>query len=398
MDTNIDNAPTRPVRIDESQLAIINKKKQINKLEEMRLEQIGFSSTLCTQIDCVIHVLSESIERVKISLILPKLLENPRHLKEVLKGTKYEQGVSMVNDFMRRRDIIVKEKRPPLMDHGMIKIIDYFQRNYSIYQLFPKVMSSLTREERKLLLAFEMLFNIACQHLLRTSKSEITKERKLHQMYRENESLKASISELRAKLRSQKVTLRWKMAAKEAYIRKYDDDLAYKKWQNNVRIQNEIEKCSRVIRTNHKASLEKQQELEKELEKSRSEYEKETKQNLIAEREARAEKNKLLLQLQSLLKKYDNSIGEKMRENLRLEDDFNEAKKQFDDFMVFYHAEEAIYNDIVVKREEEERREQQRRIVVFMMNRAARKIQKYWRKWRKDQRKKNKRLKKGKKK
>ncbi|XP_030372923.1 golgin subfamily A member 6-like protein 22 isoform X2 [Scaptodrosophila lebanonensis] len=373
MDTNIDNAPTRPVRIDESQLAIINKKKQINKLEEMRLEQIGFSSTLCTQIDCVIHVLSESIERVKISLILPKLLENPRHLKEVLKGTKYEQGVSMVNDFMRRRDIIVKEKRPPLMDHGMIKIIDYFQRNYSIYQLFPK-------------------------HLLRTSKSEITKERKLHQMYRENESLKASISELRAKLRSQKVTLRWKMAAKEAYIRKYDDDLAYKKWQNNVRIQNEIEKCSRVIRTNHKASLEKQQELEKELEKSRSEYEKETKQNLIAEREARAEKNKLLLQLQSLLKKYDNSIGEKMRENLRLEDDFNEAKKQFDDFMVFYHAEEAIYNDIVVKREEEERREQQRRIVVFMMNRAARKIQKYWRKWRKDQRKKNKRLKKGKKK
>lgn len=95
----------------------------------------------------------------------------------------------------------------------------------------------------------------------------------------------------------------------------------------------------------------------------------------------------MLLQLQSMLKKYDTSLGEKMRENLVAEDQYLAAKKVLDDFMVQYRQEERIYKNIVVKREEEERRVQQEKLVIFMMNRAAGKIQKYWRKWKKDQRK-----------
>jgi len=70
------------------------------------------------QIGCVLDVLAEAIERVKISLILPKLLEHPTHMAQVLNGTKFEKAVHLVESFVRRREFILREKRPPLMDHG----------------------------------------------------------------------------------------------------------------------------------------------------------------------------------------------------------------------------------------------------------------------------------------
>jgi len=106
-------------------------------------------------------------------------------------------------------------------------------------------------------------------------------------------------------------------------------------------------------------------------------------------------RNKLILQLQAIIKKYDHSIGEKMIENMQLTDEHQKAKKALDEYMVGFRKVERVYKQIVVKREEEEARRRQHRILVFAMNRAATKIQKYWRKWKKHMRRKNRRNKKG---
>lgn len=34
--------------------------------------------------------------------------------------------------------------------------------------------------------------------------------------------------------------MRWKMAAKDSVIMKYEEELAYKKWDNNVKIKQEM--------------------------------------------------------------------------------------------------------------------------------------------------------------
>ncbi|XP_016946606.1 dynein regulatory complex protein 10 isoform X1 [Drosophila biarmipes] len=338
------------------------------------------------RLEGVERVLKMSQERIKIAMIIPKLLENPEKLKSVLKGTCYEEVLEPIDAMIHHLGKQTGKSKLP-HDHTTMRIVDFFLVNHSIHRFFPHLKHNLNERDRQLLAAFHFLLESAHMHLHRSSRSEITKERKLHAIYHQNVDIQKKIKELKASLAFQKVIGKWKTAAKGIYLMKVEEDLANKKWQNNVAIQNEIEKCNRTMRNYHKGSMDRQKELEEELTNARESYEKMTKKNLAEEHELRSEKNKLLLQLQSMLKKYDTSLGEKMRENLVAQDQFLVAKKILDDFMVQFKQEERVYKNIVVKREEEERRIQQQKLVIFMMNRAAAKIQKYWRKWKKDQRK-----------
>jgi len=71
-----------------------------------------------------------------------------------------------------------------------------------------------------------------------------------------------------------------------------------------------------------------------------------------------------------------------------LQKQLEETQVDIDKLMITYRENEVIYNEIVLKRENEVELEKQRRILRYMMNRAARRIQRYWRNWRKYQLKK----------
>ncbi|XP_052845322.1 dynein regulatory complex protein 9 isoform X1 [Drosophila gunungcola] len=358
---------------------------------DIKLAQHEFANVRSVQIGCVLNVLAEAIERVKISLILPKLLEHPKLMAQVLNGTKFEAAVHLVESFIRRREFILREKRPPLMDHGIIQIIDFFQRNHKMVHLFPGFYHHMSADEKKLLTAFQMLYDLAKDRLYRTSADAIAQERQLHAMYKQNEVVKGQVDELRHKIHAQRLAIKERMEAKEAYLRNYEDLLLKKKSEKDERIRREIDRCSRLVRASKKSSLERQTDLEDQLQKTRNNYETSTKTYLKQEKVFREEKNKLILQLQAIIKKYDHSIGEKMIENMQLTDEHKKAKKSLDEFMVGFRKVERVYKQIVVKREEEEARRRQHRVQVFAMNRAASKIQKYWRKWKKHIRKKNRR-------
>ncbi|KAH8356689.1 hypothetical protein KR200_002135, partial [Drosophila serrata] len=347
------------------------------------------------RLEGVERVLKLSQERIKIAMIIPKLLENAENLKSVFTNTCYEEILGPIEKMIHHLGTQTGRSKLP-HDHTTMRIVDFFLVNYQIYRFFPRLMRNLEDRDRQVLAAFHFLVESAHVHLNRSSRSEITKERKLHAIYHQNVDIQKKILDIKASLAFQKVVGKWKTAAKGIYLMKVEDDLANKKWQNNVAIQNEIEKCNRTMRLYHKGSMDRQKELEEELNAAREAYEAMTKKNLQEEQDLRSEKNKLLLQLESLLKKYDSSLGEKMRANIAMEDQYLLAKKVLDDFMIQFRHEERIYRNIVVRREEEERRIQQEKLVVFMMNRAATMIQKYWRKWKKDQRKRNRRAAKGK--
>ncbi|XP_033165549.1 daple-like protein [Drosophila mauritiana] len=361
------------------------------KKNDIKLAQHEFATVRIVQIGCVLNVLAEAIERVKISLIMPKLLEHPAHMAKILNGTKYERAVHLVESFVRRREFILREKRPPLMDHGIIQIIDFFQRNSRIYILFPSYYNHMSDNEKKLLNAFEMLYDLAKDRLYRTSTDAIAQERQLHAMYKQNEVVKEQVEELRKKILDQKAAIRKRLEDKEAYLQNYEDLLMKKKREKNERIQKEVDRCTRLVKANKKLSLERQAELEEQLQKTQNNYNLTTKNYLKQEKVFREEKNKLILQLQAIIKKYDHSIGEKMIENMELAEEHKKAKKVLDEYMIGFRKVERVYKQVVVKREEEEARHRQHRVLLFAMNRAAIKIQKYWRKWKKHMRKKNRR-------
>ncbi|XP_034102202.1 uncharacterized protein LOC117566768 [Drosophila albomicans] len=340
-----------------------------------------FSRIRETQIDNVIRLIKSSIERIKMSLILPKLGDDMDHMRNVLKSTIYSPAIALMEKLQSLDTVKVQ-----ILNHEVIRIIDYFHTNFQIYELFPRLVNLLSNEDKKLIVACETILAVAQRHLWRTAKSEISMERQLHVMYHEREEIRSRTAYYQKRLKSRNAILRWKQAVKFLILEKLETDLANRKWKNSVRIQNEIEQRSRILRDVHKNTVQKQKDLEEELEKAKLEYEHLITSITLNEKDARAEKNKLLIQLEGILQKFDTNIGEKIRENLELEDQYKVAKKELDIFMISYRKEEAVYNKIVVQYEQEEQRKQQQRILLFMMNRAARQIQKYWLKWRRDQR------------
>ncbi|XP_034487902.1 uncharacterized protein LOC117792056 isoform X2 [Drosophila innubila] len=362
--------------------------RENNSEEDLRITLIDFSSRRQSLISGVVRVISEAVEHLKTSLILPKMLENPHTLIRVLTGTQFEPAIHLVTDFQRRREIILKDQRRPLMDHGMIRIIDYFQSNTEMYKLLQGYTHHMTDQDQKLLNAFEMLLETAKRHLDRDAKAQIIEERRLFKLYKESKSLKKSIDRFRIKIASYQTTLRWKLAAKAVYIEKIQRDMDENQLKVEQRIENETDKTQRITRNYKKISLEKQNQLEQELDRARTDYNKLTKEHKGFEKRNRDEKNKLEIKLQSVIKKYDETIGQQILKDMDLQLQLKETAKEMDKLMMKYRKSETIYNDIVIKREEEEEFRKKRRILAYMMNRAARKIQRYWRNWRRHQLKK----------
>lgn len=183
--------------------------------------------------------MNDAYERVKISLILPKLIEDRRLLAKAVTGTQFEGAIPLINAFVRRRDIILKEHRSPLMDHGMIKIIDYFQRHQTIYTLFPGLMNSMSDNERKLLFAFQKLIDMATAHLKRDAKTQIQQERYLQGVYTEKEKLKENIKQIEEKIAAHRIEQRWKAVAKASHMAKIAEELRVKKELHEEKIERE---------------------------------------------------------------------------------------------------------------------------------------------------------------
>ncbi|XP_017845967.1 uncharacterized protein LOC108602373 [Drosophila busckii] len=373
-----------------SKIELAVKKKHSLHTKRM-LEATYFDLSLVRQniIENVLCVLRDAMERVRITLILPQILKDPDYMTKVLTGTKYQDVLPLVDDFMRRLTFILKEKRSPLMDHAMVQIMDYFQRHYHMYELFPGYLNSLGPQERKLHYAYERLIDISRYRLQKDAKQQVESECHIVSMMKENKELKADIAEMQAKLDKRTAHRLKKEAVVKAVLTNIQDEVNTKREKFEAVFQNESAKCQRTTRVSQRKHLDKMYHLDEELVQVRGQYRLHVSKQHQREKELRDEINKLQIQFQGVLKKYDYVIGEKQRENLLLLDQYDIAKQQLDIFMILYRKEEAIYKQIVVRREEKLKAERRHRIIVFSMNRAAAVIQKYWRKWRKHMAKKN---------
>lgn len=184
--------------------------------------------------------MKDAFERVKISVMLPKLIQDRAMVVKVLTGTPYEPAIKLVDDFMRRRDIIVREKRPPLMDHGMIKIIDYFQRHCQIQALFPGLTKNTSEREQKLLTAFAKLIDVAKIHLDRDAYEHIQNERTLHKVLKDKQKLWLDIQKLQKLIEEHREEEKAHLHAKEVSALKTMEDIKQKKLRNDMKIEREM--------------------------------------------------------------------------------------------------------------------------------------------------------------
>ncbi|XP_043863983.1 uncharacterized protein LOC6586844 isoform X2 [Drosophila mojavensis] len=218
----------------------INDKKYATNREAIRMAQIDFSSLRPTLIELVMAMMREAFERVKISLILPKLIQDRAMVKNVLTGTQYEPAIKLIDDFLRRRDIILREQRQPLMDHGMIQIIDYFQRNMQIYTLFPGLINALSKRESALLMTFAKLLKVAETHLNRDAYEQIAHERHLQKVLKEKQKLWEEIQKFQNVIEKHNIEESDKALAKEQYVGKLMEERRQKKLRDDMKIEREM--------------------------------------------------------------------------------------------------------------------------------------------------------------
>lgn len=163
------------------------------------------------------RAIKDAVDRVKISIILPKLIDNQPLLKEKLKKTQYKQAISLVDNFYRRRDFILREQREPLLDHGMIQIIDFFQMNKEMYILFKRVMNKMSHKERDLLFAFEALEALAQRRVSRDSHTQFHEERKLQAMYTKFTDIQEHMAAFQKHIKNRQIRIQWLRGANQEF-------------------------------------------------------------------------------------------------------------------------------------------------------------------------------------
>lgn len=174
------------------------------------------------------RAINNAVDRVRISIILPKLIDNRPLLMEKLKNTEYTHAINLVDNFYKRRDYILREQRAPLMDHGMIQIIDFFQMNNEMYLLFKRLMNKMSHNERKLLYAFESLEELAKRRLFRDTQMQFIEERKLQAMYNKYTATHAQMEVLRQHIRRRELRLKWVQAANQEFKLKCNQEIKEK--------------------------------------------------------------------------------------------------------------------------------------------------------------------------
>lgn len=139
--------------------------------------------------------------------------------------------------------------------------------------------------------------------------------------------------------------------------------------------------ANETIKQINASMITKQRDLEEERIKAKEHYEKTVNTALRNEKDGQAERNKLQLQLQALIQKYDQTMAEKIREEYELKEAYSIERAKMDEFLVYYNREEALHHELFIKKEEEFRRQQEARVMAFRLFRAVRLIQRWFKRF-----------------
>lgn len=82
---------------------------------------------------------------------------------------------------------------PTHLNYRLIKIIDYFHENSEILKYFDDWLQDLSAHDKTAIEAFQLLIKITEQRLKKSAISELNKEKKIHEIYHENETIKKQI-------------------------------------------------------------------------------------------------------------------------------------------------------------------------------------------------------------
>uniref|UniRef100_A0A336KMG9 Dynein regulatory complex protein 10 n=1 Tax=Culicoides sonorensis TaxID=179676 RepID=A0A336KMG9_CULSO len=244
----------------------------------------------------------------------------------------------------------------------------------------PEYINYIPLESKDLYKNMKALKKLANNRLKLTAAKEMAKEKVLHKIYSSNIKNQEKINVLQEKIDQHELQFKDILLEKYAKVERLKREIGILKQENKDQIAKHIYESDKIMLNHCKESDNKQKNLRDSVETSNGKYQRTLDQNLRTEKQLRERKVKVTQQLQQWISKYDADVGIRTKVFEKLTKKLNEEEAAFKKWLEEdFDPQEKNYNFLMEEKEEEERRVHQEKLWMFMMNRAAKLIQKYWR-------------------
>uniref|UniRef100_A0A182JA17 Dynein regulatory complex protein 10 n=1 Tax=Anopheles atroparvus TaxID=41427 RepID=A0A182JA17_ANOAO len=213
-----------------------------------------------------------------------------------------------------------------------------------------------------------------------TAQKDLAKEKILHRLWTRNERNKKEIRKIEDILVMKKEKLEESVQEKYAVIERYSTELEELEKNSREQIIKFMNDSDREMYQYFERSDQRYDNLLEEAASTMKTYQQQLQEDLAVEKSNRLKKLKLTHQLQSWLHKYDKDAGERTHELKGLVAKLNIRQQEYDRWKRnIFDPQERKYFDAMEEKRQIEIREQEERIEAFMMNRAAKVLQRCWR-------------------
>lgn len=196
---------------------------------------VDFARISETQIHNVLRYIKDSINHIKISLIIPQLGADIPRMSARLKGTPYYGAVAKLEK-VQNLEFGVNQ----VINSEILGILFFFQRMPGFACMFPRLLNNLSKEDKTLLAALQTLYDVTEFHLNQTARSQMDMERELHILFHQLEETKAKTISSKVKLRKRIALLRWQQIIQYAFLGKLQKDLKTMQTLNDEALHREM--------------------------------------------------------------------------------------------------------------------------------------------------------------
>ncbi|VEN63554.1 unnamed protein product [Callosobruchus maculatus] len=395
------------IEMDEEFVEIVDKYKD-RKLSAMELD-------LKIHADRVMYVLNRTLAKLQVMAYLPMFLhKNAQLLKKYANHRDQYAILETINSFGASFDVSMYDaacieeyhyakelmtpntksprKNKPLIDQTELesktdplvaRMIDILFYNKCIV---AAARAAKTTRVDKFMAHFTNVLNqfknIVKKKLYVTGDEEKARDKELRRTYKTNLMLLATIEDLTERIDNQRKDLGGQVHQKVEVFEMYNQKMAeikedFQMQMKKFMIDNEKQMMQKV-----NDSEEAQLTLSEEASKLTKQYELLLEEHLAEEKVARSKRYKTETQLQNWVVKFDQDIGDKQAEYDQLQKEYDDKREEMDNLEDLIAEQEEEYTTLMAEKYDEEERIFNEMAWQFLLNRSARRIQRYWRAYR----------------
>ncbi|XP_055594183.1 dynein regulatory complex protein 9-like [Uranotaenia lowii] len=261
----------------------------------------------------------------------------------------------------------------------LIEVVEMVS-NKDLHKAIVSQVKNLPGIYRKFLSNIREFRKFTITKMKMTAQKDLAKEKILHRMWQTNERNMKEIDKIEQILRDKQASFQAEVEEKKAIIEKFHTEIKQLDEQSKAEINAYIEESDRKMFRYFERSDQRYETLQEDTNRRVKEYQAMLAEDLRVEKENRLQKAKLTQQLKLLLNKYDKDAGERTHELNALADTLRARQEELDEWKrTVFDPQEKRYFEAIEERRLDEIRAHQEQVRAFMMNRAAKVLQRAWR-------------------